>query len=427
MTELINSIDMSISFNKNTVRILGTSDNPLFVVKDICDILGLTNTTATLRNIPEKWKHLLQVNTKKGSQTTSVVTEAGLYKIVMRSDKPIAQPFQEFVCEEILPSIRKTGEYKMKEEYKKILEDKIKELEDKDKKLEDKDKELEDKDEKIKKLTKKYIKTPKEVFEEKNVVYLMTSEEGEKVGEYVIGKSKDLSNRKENYNNNKLHDFKVIYYVSCKDSKLMDIIETVVLMKFEKYRCKAGRDVFLLSEDMSVFTNIFDLCLKFFEDVNNALYPTRTVIEDKKRRKEINKKYQEENKDKIKKDQKEYYVNNKEILCEIQKKYYEENSENIAEKYKKYYKENKKSVIEVAMKYYEENKDNILEERKEFYEENKDKILEERKEYYKENYKTKIASQRKKKETCECGMIVSHYCMKKHKGSLRHKKLMEKL
>jgi hypothetical protein len=43
------------------------------------------------------------------------------------------------------------------------------------------------------------------------------------------------------------------------------------------------------------------------------------------------------------------------------------------------------------------------------------------------NMKMKIAIQRKKKETCECGMIVSHYCMKKHKISARHKNLLEKI
>ena len=55
-----------------------------------------------------------------GLQTTSVVNEVGLYKIIMRSNKPIAQPFQEFIYEEILPSIRKTGEYK----YQKLLDEK---------------------------------------------------------------------------------------------------------------------------------------------------------------------------------------------------------------------------------------------------------------------------------------------------------------
>ena len=40
MTELINSIDMNLSFNENTIRVLGTTENPMFVVKDICKILG---------------------------------------------------------------------------------------------------------------------------------------------------------------------------------------------------------------------------------------------------------------------------------------------------------------------------------------------------------------------------------------------------
>jgi prophage antirepressor-like protein len=422
MTTLINSIDLNLKFNENTVRVLGTSENPMFIVKDICNILEIKNISHATSKLPEKYKGLRKNDTLGGKQNILVVNEAGLYHIVMRSNKPLAQPFQEWVYEEVLPSIRIKGEYKL-EEYKKILDDNKQELEDNKKALEDKD-------EKIKKLEKKYIKKPKEVFEEKNVVYLMTSEEGEKVGEYIIGKSKDLSNRKESYNNNKLHDFKVIYYISCKDTKFMDIIESVVLMKFEKYRCKAGRDVFLLpniKEEITSYTNIFDKCLKFYEEVDDAIYPTRTIVEDKDRKKVNNKKYQEENKEKIKKDQQSYYADNKEILSDIKKKYYEENSDEITVKNKKYYEENKEAVIEIAMKYYTENKEEILVERKEFYKDNKEHILEERKEYYKENYKTKIATQRKKKETCECGMIVSHYCMKKHKTSARHKNLLEKL
>jgi len=43
MTDLINSIDMNLSFNENNIRVLGTSENPMFVVKDICKILGLSN------------------------------------------------------------------------------------------------------------------------------------------------------------------------------------------------------------------------------------------------------------------------------------------------------------------------------------------------------------------------------------------------
>ena len=51
----------------------------------------------------------------------SIINEFGLYKLIMRSNKPIAEKFQEYVCEEILPSIRKTGRYVVEDKYKFIL------------------------------------------------------------------------------------------------------------------------------------------------------------------------------------------------------------------------------------------------------------------------------------------------------------------
>jgi hypothetical protein len=52
----------------------------MFVVKDICKILGLSNVTATLRNIPDKWKCSLKVNTStQGLQTSNVVNEAVIF------------------------------------------------------------------------------------------------------------------------------------------------------------------------------------------------------------------------------------------------------------------------------------------------------------------------------------------------------------
>ena len=49
MTTLINSLDETFSFNENTIRIIGTFDQPLFIASDICKILGLSNVTDTLR------------------------------------------------------------------------------------------------------------------------------------------------------------------------------------------------------------------------------------------------------------------------------------------------------------------------------------------------------------------------------------------
>ena len=289
---------------------------------------------------------------------------------------------------------------------------------------------LQNKEEENKKLLKKYVKKQKDITDQQNVVYLMATEESEKIGEYVIGKSVDLDNRKEEYDHNKLHDFKIVYYRSCATTKIMDIVEAAVLMKLGKYRCKAGRDVFLLPDttDVSLFTNMFDECLKFYENVEFVIYPKRTIEkENKEKQKDRHDKYREENKDKIKLQQKEYREDNKEIISEVKKEYYQKNVEVIGEKNKKYYEENKENIIEQALQYYKENKEAILDTRKEFYQDNKDSILEERAIYYQENYETKIAVQRQKKETCECGMIISHYCMKKHKNSTRHIELMKKM
>ena len=53
---------LTFAFNDENIRVLGTSENPMFVVKDICNILGLTNVTETLRNIPEKWRSSVSLN-----------------------------------------------------------------------------------------------------------------------------------------------------------------------------------------------------------------------------------------------------------------------------------------------------------------------------------------------------------------------------
>jgi prophage antirepressor-like protein len=52
MTTLINTIN----FNDDTIRVSGTYNERWFVAKDICHVLGLTNVTEALRNIPDKWR-----------------------------------------------------------------------------------------------------------------------------------------------------------------------------------------------------------------------------------------------------------------------------------------------------------------------------------------------------------------------------------
>ena len=93
------------NFQNKTIRITGDHDKPWFVVKDVCDVLEISNVAQVLKNIPEKWKGISKTYTLKGNQDMGIVNEAGLYKIILRSNKPQAQPFQEWVCEVVLPTI----------------------------------------------------------------------------------------------------------------------------------------------------------------------------------------------------------------------------------------------------------------------------------------------------------------------------------
>ena len=182
MTTLINSIDQTINFNEQTIRIVGSYDNPLFVAIDICKILGLKNVTDTLRSLPDKWKQICDLENSEVTsrarklQGLNCINEAGLYKLIMRSNKPIAQKFQEVVCEEILPSLRKKGEYKIQS-----IIDKNKELEVEKSIIEEqlylKNNEIDEKNSKISELSKYVIRKFTTKFKLGNCVYFIKSSE----------------------------------------------------------------------------------------------------------------------------------------------------------------------------------------------------------------------------------------------------------
>lgn len=99
-------------FNGSEVRTFGTWDAPLFVAKDICDILGISQYRAALMRLEDYEKgRSVKVDTLGGAQSVATITEAGLYSLINRSNKPIAKAFKKWVNTEVLPSIRKTGSY----------------------------------------------------------------------------------------------------------------------------------------------------------------------------------------------------------------------------------------------------------------------------------------------------------------------------
>lgn len=97
------------SYEQKEVRTVQIDGEPWFVAKDVCAILGLAHIARSLSKIPDTQKGVHQMNTLGGTQQLSIISEAGLYRLVMRSDKPEAEPFIAWVTEEVLPTIRKTG------------------------------------------------------------------------------------------------------------------------------------------------------------------------------------------------------------------------------------------------------------------------------------------------------------------------------
>lgn len=102
------------------VRVSVVDGEPMFCLSDLCKILGL-QPGATKNRLDEKGVSLINTLTNGGMQQIVYVNEKNLYKAIMRSDKPNAEPFQDWVCGEVLPSIRKHGAYMTPETIEKTL------------------------------------------------------------------------------------------------------------------------------------------------------------------------------------------------------------------------------------------------------------------------------------------------------------------
>lgn len=91
-----------------TVRTVTRNKEPWFVVKDVCDILGIQNVTQATQQLEDFERSMFNIG-RQGE--VNIVSESGFYTLVLRSRKPIAKPFRLWVTMEVLPQIRKTGGY----------------------------------------------------------------------------------------------------------------------------------------------------------------------------------------------------------------------------------------------------------------------------------------------------------------------------
>jgi prophage antirepressor-like protein len=116
----------TFDFQGTALRTIEIDGEPWFVATDVCQCIGMSvahGVGSWIRHLSSDERRLL---TRKShhdliagwtvAPSVTVISEPGLYRLLMRTDKPQARPFQDWVTREVLPSIRRTGGYLLNED-----------------------------------------------------------------------------------------------------------------------------------------------------------------------------------------------------------------------------------------------------------------------------------------------------------------------
>lgn len=104
----------NFSQEKTPIRVQLINNEPWFVAKDVCEVLGHSNHKMAVKTLDEDEKGVSSVYSLGGNQQTTIISESGLYSLIFQSRKPEAKKFRKWVTSEVLPSIRRKGYYGIK-------------------------------------------------------------------------------------------------------------------------------------------------------------------------------------------------------------------------------------------------------------------------------------------------------------------------
>ncbi|NIF82318.1 hypothetical protein F3J24_02175 [Comamonas sp. Tr-654] len=101
------------NFGRHAVRVITRDHQPWFVASDICEALGYSNASKAIGDHLDDDERSTITNSasRNGGGKLTIISESGLYALVLRSRKPEARKFAKWVTSEVLPSIRQTGGY----------------------------------------------------------------------------------------------------------------------------------------------------------------------------------------------------------------------------------------------------------------------------------------------------------------------------
>lgn len=148
MTDSMSKIE-NFDFNGQGVRVTVIDGDPWFVANDVGDVLGIRRSAVreSTRSLPHDFIRVISIGTNRGPRNHTIISYEGVTKMMIRSRKPEAEPFQDWISFEVVPSIRKNGYYfsgpKTNAErllaQSKMLHDSMKELVEHERQLEEHD------------------------------------------------------------------------------------------------------------------------------------------------------------------------------------------------------------------------------------------------------------------------------------------------
>ena len=107
------------NYQDKQIRTVEKDGEPWFVLKDVCDVLDISNPTMTASRLDADEVTKFDLGGLSGE--SNIINESGLYNVILRSDKPQAKPFRKWVTGEVIPSIRKHGAYMTPETLKAAI------------------------------------------------------------------------------------------------------------------------------------------------------------------------------------------------------------------------------------------------------------------------------------------------------------------
>jgi prophage antirepressor-like protein len=254
MTTIFESLyENYIIFEKKSIKvIIDDNDKVWFNANELTSALGYIDLKDAIKKHVNKkdktqFKNINHNSNIKNHPQTTYLSESGMYKLILSSKMPKAKKFSDWITDEVLPSIRKFGYYKIKKEYeneKNNLLEKINYLERQNKLMN--------------------IDLKKNKFPDGALVYIIDySDEDKKLdGIYRLGKTDNMTTRKKIYDTHMLHKKNIIYkYFTDKPIQLENCIRAMLY----DYRYKDRKDFFICN--LNKIKKAFNNCVKSMKNM----------------------------------------------------------------------------------------------------------------------------------------------------------------